>query len=78
MRELLPLKDQRWVDGAKITSIIDRVGSMKDEARIYLLREVSGIVRRLPEKIYESTDDRLRLAAAVQEAHDAAIADEGL
>lgn len=76
MKEILPLKDQRWVDGAKVTAVVDRLGIRHVEARIYFLRELLSIIRRLPEKIYATPDDRFRLLAATQEALDRAVDEE--
>ena len=74
--EVLPLKDQRWIDPKKITGLADQLGYDDIEAKIYFLRELTSIFRRLPIKIYESDDDRLRLLEALQEALDAAIDEE--
>lgn len=76
MRDVLPLIDERWVDGAKITTIVDRLAIRDIEARIFFLRELLGIVRRLPLKIYREDDARQRLMTAVQEALDVAIDEE--
>ncbi len=76
MRDVLPLIDERWVDGVKITAIVDRLGIRNIEARIFFLRELLGIVRRLPLKIYREDDARQRLMTAVQEALDTAIDQE--
>jgi type III secretion protein W len=76
MRDLLPLIDERWVDGAKIRAIVDRLQLRTDEARIYFLRELLALVRRFPLKIYRDEEARQRLMAAVQQALDAAIDEE--
>ncbi len=78
LSELLPLKDQRWVDGNKIDAITNRLGALSHEPKIYFLRELGGIVRDLPEKIYQSGDARDRLRDAIQESLDRAIDLEGL
>lgn len=78
MQEILPLKDQRWVDASKITSLVDRLGITGDEEKIYCLRELHGIVRKLPVKVFNDSEDRTRLATAVQEALDIAIDEEAI
>jgi len=76
MREILPLKDQRWVDGAKILAVVDSLNIRGDEARIYFLRELHGIVRRLPLKVFSDEEARFRLITAVQNALDTAVDEE--
>ena len=73
MKEVLPLKDEKWVDGNKVGSVADRLQLKSIEPRIYFLRELHGIVRRFPEKLFKETEDRQKLATAVQEALDTAI-----
>ena len=76
MKEVMVLKDQRWVDGSKVMSIVDQLNIRGDEARIYFLRELLSIVRRLPLKIYSDDESRMRLITAVQEALDTAVDEE--
>ena len=76
MKEVLPLKDQRWIDGSKIASVVDRLQIHDPEARIYFLRELHTIVRRLPLKIFSDDESRLRLTTAVQDALDTAVDEE--
>lgn len=73
MNEILPLKDQRWIDSNKILGLADRAGFPSDEGKIYFLRELHGIVRRLPDKIFQTLDDRDRLKTALQQSLDTAI-----
>ena len=76
MKEVLPLKDQRFVDSSKITAIAKRLNIRDDEAKIYFLRELHNIVRKLPLKIYSDEQARQRLLTAIQDALDAAIDEE--
>ena len=76
MKEVLPLKDQRFVDSSKITAIANRLNIRDDEAKIYFLRELHTIVRKLPLKIYNDDQSRQRLLTAIQEAMDNAIDEE--
>lgn len=76
MRDVLPLMEERWIDGAKIRAIVDRLGLRTDEARIYFLRELLALIRRLPLKIYKDDEARQRMITAVQQALDAAIEEE--
>jgi type III secretion protein W len=76
MRDVLPLMEERWIDGAKIRAIADRQHLRTDEARIYFLRELLALVRRFPLKIYKDEEARQRMITAVQEALDAAIDEE--
>ena len=66
MLEILPLKDQKWVDHHRINKLADKLELDNIEAKIYFLRELSGIVRKLPLNIYQDPDDRLRLVEAVR------------
>lgn len=76
MQRMLDLKDARFVDGSKIESIAKSLGILDLEARIYFLRELHGIVRKLPLKIYTDDQDRQRFITAVQDALDRAIDEE--
>ena len=76
MAEVLELKDARFVDGTKITSLVNRFSLRGIEARIYFLRELHQIIRKLPLKIFNDEQDRQRLLDAVQDALDRAIDEE--
>ncbi len=74
--QLLPLREQRYIDPNKLLKLADRLKIRDVEAKIYFLRELLGIVRRLSLKIYGDPDDRLRLIDALQQALDLAIEEE--
>ncbi len=76
MRDVLPLKDQRWLDGSKVRTTIDKLGLSTHEAKIYLFRELYVVFSRLPDKAYPDHEARLRMTGAVQEALDVAINEE--
>lgn len=76
MQRVLPLMEERWVDGARIRAVVDQVQIRDIEARIYFLRELLGIIRRIPLKVYPDGESRTRLIDACQEALDAAIEEE--
>ena len=76
MKEILPLKEQRFVDGAKFHSIVEQMHIDDIEQKIYFLRELHSIVRKLPMKIFSDDESRLRLVAAIQEALDSAVDQE--
>lgn len=76
MSDILQLKGARFVDGSKITSIAHKLGVHEIEAKIYFLRELHGIVRKLPLKVFAEDQDRQRLIGAVQDALDRAIDEE--
>jgi type III secretion system YopN/LcrE/InvE/MxiC family regulator len=78
MKDLLTLKDQRFIDPERVRSITDRTGARDHESRIYFQRELHALVRRMPDKIFAHADERLKLADAVQAALDRSIAEEGL
>ena len=76
MRAVLNLKDQRFVDPSKITALTSHFNIDDIEAKIYFLRELLGVVRRFPLKIYNDDQARTRLLTAIQEALDLAIDEE--
>ncbi len=78
LSELLPLKDQRWVDASKVEAIANRLGTQAIEPRIYFLQGIGSLIGSLPEKVFHSLEDRERLRTAVQQAVDRAIDQEGL
>ncbi|MBI1247969.1 TyeA family type III secretion system gatekeeper subunit [bacterium] len=73
MKEILSLKDQRFIDSSKITAIVDRCKIENLEARIYFLRELHSLIRKMPLKLFVDDQARLRLLTAIQEALDIAI-----
>ncbi len=76
MRDVLPLKDQRWMDGSKVRTTIDKLGLSTMESKIYLFRELYVVFSKLPDKAYPDHEARLRITGAVQEALDVAINEE--
>ena len=54
----------------------NRLGLDDVEAKIYFLRELLAIVRKLPLAIYNDPQDRLRLIDALQSSLDKAIEEE--
>lgn len=76
MRDFLPLKDQKWIDPSRISGIVDRLRIDDIEGKIYFLRELHGIARRLPIKIFDDNESRLRFISAIQDALDQAVAEE--
>ena len=78
MKDVLSLKEQRFIDPEKVQGITDRVGAKDHEPRIYFQRELHTLVRRMPDKIFQNVDERLKLADAVQAALDRSIQEEGL
>ena len=44
--QLLPLREQRYIDPNKVLKIADRLKIQDIEARIYFFRELLAIVRR--------------------------------
>lgn len=76
MKDLLPLKDQRWLDGSRIGTSVERLGIHDHEPKIYFLRELYSLFGGLPDKVYSDAESRLRTTGAVQEALDAAIREE--
>ena len=74
---ILPLREKRWIDSSKILELADELRLDDDiEAKIYFLRELTAIVRRLPMKIYGDPEDRIRLLDALQQALDTEIETE--
>lgn len=76
MKMVLKLKDQRFIDATQVRSMAREIGITDIEQEIYFLRELHGIARRLPLKIFADDEDRLRLVAGVQDALDAAVDQE--
>ncbi|HVJ68526.1 MAG TPA: TyeA family type III secretion system gatekeeper subunit [Caulifigura sp.] len=76
MRDVLPLKEQRWLDGTKVRTTVDKLGISTAEAKIYMMRELYTVFSKLPDKAYTDHEARLRMTGAVQEALDVAIREE--
>lgn len=76
MKEFLPLKEQRWLDGGKVRSTVDRLQLSSTESRIYFCRELYSLFGNMPDKAYPDHDARLRVTGAIQEALDVAINEE--
>jgi len=78
LKDVLALKDQRFIDPERVQTLTDRIGVREPEARIYFQRELHTLVRRMPDKIFANADERFKLADAVQSALDRSIEQEGL
>ena len=76
MKEVLPLKDQRFVDASKFLAIVRSYDIHEDEARIYFLRELHAVIRKLPLKVFTEEQSRERLLTAIQDALDQAVDEE--
>ena len=64
------------MDGGKIRSIVETLRLPDIEQKIYFLRELHTIVRKLPLKIFTEEKDRLQLVSAIQDALDVTIDEE--
>jgi len=58
-------------------SLPQKIGVQTDEQKIYCLRELQGLVRAFPDKMYaNAAEDRPRLRAIFDQAGDKAINEE--
>ncbi|HMR31382.1 MAG TPA: TyeA family type III secretion system gatekeeper subunit [Geminicoccaceae bacterium] len=71
--QILELAERSWVGPDDLRKLVGELGIRQVEAEIYLLRELSDLVRAVPLKVYNDMDQRDRLIGAVQEALDDAI-----
>lgn len=71
--QILELAERSWVGPDDLRKLVEEMRIRQLEAEIYLLRELSELVRAVPLKIYNDMDQRDRLIGAVQEALDDAI-----
>ena len=70
---ILDLAERNWVGPEDLAKLVTELGIRQVEAEIYLLRELSDVVRAVPLKVYKDMDQRDRLIGAVQDALDDAI-----
>lgn len=73
MRDLLAMKDERWVSAASFDNLAASLGLDGLEHKIHFLREVKEVARLLPLKLYQVPENREPLLQAAQAALDAAI-----
>jgi type III secretion system YopN/LcrE/InvE/MxiC family regulator len=73
MKDVLPLKDQRWIDPGAVLKAVDNLKITGSEPRIYFLRELHALVGKLPVKVFPGLEDRGRVLEALQHALDTAI-----
>lgn len=71
--QILELAERSWVGPDDLRKLVEELRIRQLGAEIYLLRELSELVRAVPLKIYNDMDQRDRLIGAVQEALDDAI-----
>ncbi len=77
MKAILPLTTKSWIGAEHLAQVVTDLGVLRNiEAEIYLLRELTSVVRGLPPKIYTDANGRANLIAAAQAALDQAIAKE--
>ncbi|MCD0457868.1 TyeA family type III secretion system gatekeeper subunit [Roseiconus lacunae] len=76
IQTVLPLKSKRRIDPAAFVQLAEQLGINEPEQTIYFLREIVAIVRQLPVKAFDNTEERARLIEAIQDALDDAIEGE--
>ena len=76
MKSFLPLRSVSFVDASKIRAISRELSISDIEAEIYFLRELHGIARRLPLKLFPDDQSRERVITAIQDALDNAVDEE--
>lgn len=81
MREVMPLTQERWLDGQRILKILDQflgkeVPQKHFDIAFYFLNGLGETIRLLPESTYPNEEVRQSLADAVQEAKDILAARE--
>lgn len=73
MQDLVGISAEKWVSGARFTSLAEKFGATGVEAQIHFLTGVKLLVRDMPVKVFVDTDQRQTIFQAVQDALDAAI-----
>ncbi len=74
MNRLMGLKSERWLRMDHVTKLVAQLGCDPIEAQIYFLREMGGMIKELPLKIFEEDmEKREKLIDVTQEALDDAI-----
>lgn len=73
MKDLLKLKEERFIQAAQVEKITTTLGLRDLEPKIYFLRELKETARLIPLKAYEDPANREKLLDAIQEALDDAI-----
>lgn len=74
MNRLMGLKSEKWLRMDHVTKLVAQLGCDPIEAQIYFLREMGGMIKELPLKIFEEDlEKREKLIDVTQEALDDAI-----
>ncbi len=81
MRELIPLTQERWMDGQRVLKLLDtflgsQIPQKHFDLSFYFLNGIGEIVRLLPLSTYPSDEIRQGLRDAIQEAKDTLAARE--
>ncbi|CAM2065494.1 type III secretion system gatekeeper subunit SctW [Sulfidibacter corallicola] len=74
MTRLMGLKAEKWLRSDHVAKFAQAVGITVIEAQIYFLRELGGMIKELPLKVFDDDlESREKLIDATQEALDEAI-----
>ena len=73
MQDLVGISAEKWVSGARFTSLAEKFGATGVEAQIHFLTGLKVLMRDMPVKVFVDGDQRQTIFQAVQDALDAAI-----
>ena len=76
MKKVLVLKDEKWITDSSIDTFVSKTGVDDLGTRIQFLRELSGLGRAIPLKMFELEENRGNFLRAIQDSLDLAIAQE--
>ncbi len=76
LHDLVQLKQQQWLQPDQVVTVALRAGMSNVENRIYFLREFTSLVRQVPLRFYDTTEQRGKLLATLQQALDNVIEEE--
>ena len=73
---VLDLRKERYISGSRISRLTEEAGAPDIERKVLFLQELLNTTRSFAPSLFDGNEGRMKVLDAVQDAVDAAIAEE--
>lgn len=74
--KVLDLRKERYISGSRISRLAEEAGAPDIERKVLFLQELLNTTRSFAPSLFDGNEGRMKVLDAVQDAVDAAIAEE--
>ena len=74
--KVLDLRKERYISGSRISRLAEEAGAPDIERKVLFLQELLNTARAFAPSLFDGNEGRMKVLDAVQDAVDAAIAEE--